>query len=241
MATTKIDQTLLGFSRYLDDLAGEELRFAGKVQHLAVMRREVALIQAAKAPIWDTLKGLYESGRVPTFDGRVLKSTAPTPVTTKRAVPSAVIKKREPRMWEAARVLSPYVSVKAVGIDEHITQTEAERAVGTLPTFDDPRYPDQVARAYLAFPKQQPIKDRIEVLAAELRAIAARFAWDGTARVFDDGWTVALTQLKYDSDRLRDISPELWEKLAVETRVGGTTRLYFGRPGVDDDADDDGE
>lgn len=238
MATTKNDAsialTLDAFSAHLNDLAGENLAFAVDVRRLAVLRRELALIEAAKAPLRDTLKELYASGRVAEFGGRVFKQIAPTPVTVKRSVPSALIKKREPRLWAAARVLSPYVSVKPVGLDEQVTQTRAELAVGTLPGFNDPRYPDQVAQAYLSFPKVAPIKDQVDVIASRLRAVAARFDWDGTAREFADGWKLALTQLKYDSDRLRDISPELWEKLAVQTQVGGVQRFYFGRPGVDD-------
>lgn len=221
--------TLDQFDATLDAHAGVPVMFAATVRELAKVRAARAVVSAHRKAALDVLKAHYAAGNRLLPGGRVrLRMSIPTPVITKRTVPSDRVKKLDRRLWAAARVPAPFVAIKPCESELLMINARAEVAVGELPepvTIHN-GLPRAVA-AYQSAPAVAPWTREEELLVDRLRTIGTKYQWDGLPIKFADQWNVGLARLTYDSERLRQIAPEQWEQLAIPTQVGGYVRLVI--------------
>lgn len=233
-------ETLQEFSDLIDAHMGAKVGFADHVTGLYLVRADLASIKAARKTANDRVKELAALGET-RGGGYEVRQSAPTPVVVKRAVPSAAVQKLDKALWAAAKVPTPFVQVKP-----HPT---APAAVSSLRL---PRMPERggLAAVIEHLKVNLPgLKDLTEVQQDHLDAldkIGANAGWDGLPIEFADRWLVSLRRLQYDSERLREIAPEAWERLAVSKPTGGITRTYLARldggaDSFDESVDLDGE
>ncbi|URM86159.1 hypothetical protein SEA_BIGGITYBASS_59 [Gordonia phage BiggityBass] len=177
-------------------------------------------------------------------DARAVKrrEVAPEPKWT---VPSAVAKKAAPQVWArakrtASRVATTPPKTLAVPtvaqLDMRLPAVPAEgerwelrRIVDNYEDASDVPYAsdEDAAKARLV----EYSTDRLGFVPPELRGDPGIEPpmWDGTPIVFGDGWKVGLTVTQYDADVLREIAPELWEKLAVQVTPASYETVYVSR------------
>ena len=99
--------------------------------------------------------------------------------------------------------------------------------------------------AVLAY-KEAPAWQRLKALReaeqetlGRLEKLAAEFGWDGDLKVFADGWSVQLKRQQYSSEALAAVAPDVFEKLAVVKVKQAPARVYVGKPGDTDGAEDE--
>lgn len=228
------------FSKAVDEHYGAPLGFAPAVRRLWLVRAQLAVITKRRQAIFALVKDHYAAGnRVAAVDGASihLRMTRPAPVVVKKAVPSAVIKKHDKKLWEAARVRAPYVTTIAPLVaDDTVLPNPA-----ALPAVPDAGDLPSLVRAYRAVPKTDGLTSEETDAVDALEKIAANTSWDGQAISFTDGWGVGLVQLRYSSDRLAEIAPDVYEQLAVETTTGGSQRVIIAGSTDPEDTELDGE
>ena len=97
--------------------------------------------------------------------------------------------------------------------------------------------PEEAVRTHRDHPAWKRIKLLRQVeqdTIAALEKLGAEFGWDGDAQVFSDGWTVQLNRVQFSADKLRELEPEVFDRLAV-TKVRATSpRVYIGQISSDD-------
>ena len=242
---TPIAPSLDAFSdrvaQFYDEIGQPDPKFADLVRAYVTDKRIVDVLSARRKMIMDEIKPYAERGATVLYGDRLLKRSKPTAVVTKRAVSSAQVSKAHPRLWEAAKVPTSYVSFSLSERDQRMAVARADMAVGTAdPALRPGMRLDDLAALYMAVPKSKPTRQRLDNVLSTINGVAAMAAWDGLLVTFDDGASLQLKRLQYSSDQLKIIAPELWESLAVESTTGGVQRWYFGNA-HGDDYDDDAE
>lgn len=216
--------TLDQFSANLDAAVGRPQSFAATVRLLASVRHELSAVTAHRKTIFEVLKAHFERGDARPDDGsdRMLRITKPAAVHRK-GVPSAVIKKRDKALWEAARVIAPYVQAAP-------PKTFVARAVEGLPPVPDGRNLATTMAAYAALaPRIKQLSEAETAVVDTLKKIGADTGWDGMPQAFADGWKVSLNHLVYSSERLEQIAPAVFAELAVESVSAPSGHVYIGR------------
>lgn len=212
--------------------------FAATVQALWVARQRIAALERARKEAYEQVKVAYDSGTRLAAGWEIRVSRGGQPEVY-RAVDSAEVKKRAPAAYAAARTLVRRVSV-----------TAPKGAEPPLPKDRVPRLPKVVTaeaamRAYKSedFGLLKQLRDDETDLVGRLEKIAADAGWDGEEIVFADGWKAATHRRQFSGERLREIDPDTWNKLAVTKVRENRPRVYVAKPGADDDGavDLDGE
>lgn len=239
---TKVAPTLAQFATSLDLAAGRTTGFTDAVAALASVRARKAVVTERRKAVFAVITEHYERDDRVAGDGLVLRKTVPNPGRVVRSVSAAAIKKHDSRLWQAARVATPYVQVKAPAAEAVMLAHRADLAVGSLPPVPPPHTPlATLAQWYQALsPKDLTAEETAAV--GRLRTIGEAVGWDGLPVEFSDGWKVSLAQLSYSDEKLREIAPVAWEALAVERVVGAAEgHVYLGRVGADGVVDLDAE
>lgn len=230
-------ETLAQFSQELDDHAGQPVGFDVLVRTLYTSRAQLKQLEEARKEVFEHVKRAYEVGhRV--VGGYELKVSNPAPGEPYRAVSSAEVKKLAPAAWRRAQAVVPRVSVQA-----------PQAVAAAVPVLDVPESggfmpPEEAVRTHRDHPAWKRIKLLRQVeqdTIAALEKLGAEFGWDGDAQVFSDGWTVQLNQVQFSADKLRELEPEVFDRLAV-TKVRATSpRVYIGQISSDDNDEIDGD
>lgn len=226
---SKTPVSLDQFDANLDAQVGARQEFAATVRGLAAVRHELAGVQARRREIFEVIKAHFERGDCRPSDGsdRMLRITKPAAVHRKTA-PSAVVKKRDKALWEAARIVTPYVQAAP-------PKTHIQRAVEGLPGVPDGRDLAVTMAAYqLLAPRIKQLNLAEEAAVDALKKIGANTGWDGLPQEFADGWKVSLVHLQYSSDRLAEIAPQLFAELAVESVSAPAGHVFIGRVGSEE-------
>lgn len=206
--TTHSDLTLDQFDAQLNDHAGEAVGFADTVRRLRAVRANLTAGETRRKELREVVAAAHDAGAGRTNKWRVAVFTGPT--RPKPGVPSAVLKKHNPRLWDRARVLTPWVTVTAPPTADPVDRElwlPPEPGRGSLdPVFDGL---SRLSAGMADFRREEnELKDR-------LRDIAHDNGWNGLPIVMADRWTVGLTTLRYSSDALRELDPETFDRLAV--------------------------
>lgn len=244
MATKKSarqeSMTLAEFDRAVNEHAGSNQAFAATVVALYNVRHEAALVAERRKECFERLKSCFARGERVAADhsGRLLRQTAPGEPKVVRSVPSAVIKKCSPTLWEQAKEPVPYVQCKPPA-------KWPVAAVEPLPEAPPENAPLAAALdAYEALaPRAKALREMEEELVDRLKKIGANNGWDGLPIEFADGWQVSLARMQYSSDKLARIAPETFAALAVETTQQRAPVVYVAKrgEGLAEDEEDDGE
>ncbi|URC18173.1 hypothetical protein SEA_ZENTENO07_72 [Mycobacterium phage Zenteno07] len=199
------------------------------VVRLHDIRAIVARLDTRRKDIYAEVKTRFHRGTSVVYDtsipsgGYYLRETT-TQVTRYRAVESAVVKKARPELWEAARTRKPWVQVKAPDGYEvpDLGALRLPPAGAMLRTLDA----NTLMRHYKApvFEQISALKGEEKHITGVLSLLGAQGHLDDEQR-FADGWAVTLARLEFDSEKLRRLDPEAWERMAVEKSKGGVTRL----------------
>lgn len=228
-------------AQFFVDAGHADPKFADMVRLYVHDKRVIDVVAARRKAIMEEIKPFAERGATVRFGDRILKQTKPTAVKIERSVSSAQVSKAHPRLWEAAKMPTPYASFALNERNDALIVARVHEAVGSA---DVPLQPgmrlDDLASMYLSEPSTKELVKRKDITMAKLDDIARLAMWDGLPVTFTDGGSVQLKRLQYSSDQLRIIAPELWETLAVEKSTGGVQRWYFGNV-HGEDRDDDGE
>lgn len=242
MTATKYQDTLIEFDQKLNAFARREMGFAQTVTNLAHVRARMSVITDRRKEVFDVVKAWHAEGQQTSVPGIELRQTKPAEMSRVRAVPAGVIKKRDPKLWAASRVVKPRVSVKPPKFAAAAIRDAAVLAVGPLPACADGASLDEAVIAYRSMPGMGELKEHEQKYIDHLKLCATIGQWDGLPIEFRDGWEFGLSSLQYDSERLRVIAPGLWEQLAVDSERGGNSRVIVGKIGADDlDGDADSE
>lgn len=239
------DVTLAQFSAEVDDHLNASVGFADHV--LGLHRCRIIGKQISE---WRKLTGLqmavaYERGESRASVGGAvyeLRRSAPSAVKVTRNAPSAEVKKASPTLWKAAHTIKPFATVKSDPLHPRRVDVPEGLQLPPLPTSEDSLA--TIIERRKAAPTDGALRDEEQEHIEALEKIAANAGWDGLPIEFSDRWLVGLRRLQYDSDRLREVDPAAWERLAVVKPTGGTTRLYVAEIGVmeaDGAVDLDGE
>ncbi|AGU92019.1 hypothetical protein ADAWI_60 [Mycobacterium phage Adawi] len=233
-------ETLAQFNRELIEYCGHDPGFDQLVQTLFSTRAAIKQLADARKNLFEHVKGYYrgQDVAVPGTD-YVIRETAPGEATTYRAVSSADAKKADPAAWRRAQVMTGFVQVKAPAA---VAAAVPEEAVPELCRLDKGVGLTEAVAAY----KEAPAWTRLKELRAveqetlgRLEKLAADFGWDGDLKVFADGWSVQLKRQQYSSDVLAAVDPELFDRLAVVKLRQAAARVYVGKPGDADGAEDE--
>ncbi|AOT27278.1 hypothetical protein KNT58_gp61 [Mycobacterium phage Fortunato] len=232
-------ETLAQFNRELIEYGGYDPGFDGLVETLYATREAIRQLAGARKNLFEHIKG-YHRGADVAVPGTeyVVRQTEAGPATTYRAVSSAAAKKADPAAWRRAQVLTGFVQVKApaavaaaVPVEDVPALCHLEKGVGLT----------EAVAAY----KDAPAWARLKELRAvesetlgRLEKLAAEFGWDGDLKVFADGWSVQLKRVQYSSDALAVVDPELFDRLAEVKLRQAAPRVYIGKPGDTDGAED---
>jgi hypothetical protein len=235
-------ETLAQFSAKLDAHFGEPVGFADAVTQLYITRRKAAHLKAARKPFHEQCKGGYALGhRVIPGTGYQIKQRSPGEPTTYKAVESATAKAANKQAWLRAHIEVPYVQVSPPAAVAEALRGEIEVAV---PSIGSCRTLAQAAVTYKEHPAWEQLA-QLRLAEAELidtlDKIGANAGWDGGVdepEVFADGWVVRLRRTQFNSDRLAEVAPDVFNQLAV-TKVRQSPGAIVITP-VDEDDDDDG-
>lgn len=226
-------ETLDEFSAALDDHLNADVGFADAVRDLWVTRQRLANLESARRETFEHVKTAFHTGTrvVGEFE---LRETARREPEVYRAVEAAVVKKHAPAAYAAARTLVSRVSVSA-----------PRGSADLVPRDRVPKLPKTVTaeaavRAYKSdlFSLIKLLKSEEVDLLGRLEKIAAEAGWDGTEQVFADGWKAALKREQFSGERLREIDPDLWDRLAVTKVREQQPRVYLAKRGEVDEAVD---
>lgn len=234
-------ETLAQFSAQLDAHFGEPSGFADTVMALYVVRAQIARLTRHRQACSSALRIQHDRGvsRVLGSGGTPweLRVSKPTAVVTKRYAPSDRVKKADAKLWAAAKVPKPFLQVKSHPVRPLRVEVPAD--ISTSSTVDvyglEPR---DLVEHIKGLPPMAPLKETEQAHHDALDKIAANAGWDGLPIEFADFWLVGLRRVQFDSDRLREIDPDAWERMAVDKQYGGTTRLYIANLGGADASDD---
>lgn len=208
-------ETLDQFSATIDAHLGHPVGFAEAVRRLHVVRRQRAQIKAARDAVLEQLRGGYDTGhRVVVGTEYELWRPEQKPAKVYRAAESAVVKKADAKAWQSAQVAARWVQVKPppgeAAVPEVAVPVLAKSTSLAIATVTYKEHPAWKHGAALA-------AEADDIIAA-LDKIGADCGWDGgvdEADVFADGWSVRLWRKQFDSDRLREVDPALWDKVAT--------------------------
>lgn len=222
MPKPTINQTLSAFSDEVDEYLGRNAGFGSTVQGLAEARAQLRAVEAARAAYYDRLKAEQQRGCefVITDDRKVRLALMERPKQTRRSVPADRVKKYDQRLWQKAKAVVPFVQAKAphwakpdaVGYARRVVRP-ADTLVTLVNGYDDAR------------PVLVELRETEADLVARLGDIGDEAGWDGLPLIFTDEWVVSLRREQYSSDRLREIEPDLWNRLCVETVVEPAPQL----------------
>ncbi|AYP70051.1 hypothetical protein I5G62_gp65 [Mycobacterium phage CRB2] len=225
---TVYDETLAEFSRALDSHLHRPAGFAEAVLELHRIRRTRAILRERRSEIFSRLREHAERGntfvRISDTEAYELRRTTPAAQTVTKTVTSAAAVKAGAGLWEAARVITPYVQVKS--------------PVGAVPDLPLPAMPEVppsgvslagAVAAYRSVPKDAELRNQEEEIITALEKIAADAGWDGEPVTFGDGWVVGLRRKEYSSDQLKANDPAAWDALATPVIKGGHSRLYLAK------------
>lgn len=241
--TAALPVTLSQFSDQLDRDLGRRAEFASTVRELYVTRTQLAYLREARRPLFERIVAGYDDGhRIVTGSGYELRCTAAGVPMVYRAVDSAAAKKADKVAWAAAAVEVPYVSAKAPGlVDEQFRAALSEWNLNGLTDFNTAPSLTLAAavRAYKEHPAWAQLKGlrAVEVtLVTELTALRddPRVDWDGMALTFADGWSASVVRRQYSSERLAEVAPALFERLAVTKVKAAAAHVYVAREGSGD-------
>ena len=230
-------ETLAQFSQELDDHAGQPVGFDVLVRTLYTTRAQLKQLEEARKEVFEHVKRAYDIGhRV--VGGYELKVSNPAPGEPYRAVSSAEVKKLAPAAWRRAQAVVPWVSVQAPqAVAAAVPLLDVPESSGFMP-------PEQAVTTHREHPAWKRIKLLREVeqdTIGALEKLGAEFGWSGDAQVFADGWTVQLNRVQFSADKLREVDPEVFDRLAV-TKVRATSpRVYIGKISSDDTDEMDGD
>ncbi|AXN53338.1 hypothetical protein PBI_THONKO_66 [Mycobacterium phage Thonko] len=218
-----IDTTLADYAVRIRKQTDGLMMFDDVVLALAVAREKQRQIKELRAAAHARCKALAERGAAGAGPYRFVTTVR---TTTKTAVPSEKLKAAHPKLWAAARVRVPYVAVKPPkDVDLPVT-------LPRLPVCGRLAPPEQAAAIYLdpAYKNSLAlVKEDIEDAKAVLNEIADRIEWDGHALHFADGWRVTTSTLRYESDMLAVIAPDVFDALAEKrTTESETLRIVLG-------------
>lgn len=213
-------ETLTEFSAAVDEHYGKAMGLIDTVRTLAAARTDIARLEARRKEIGAVRDQRFKQGTTIVRTGRgdgVYLYTSSTTSARKKAVGSAAAKKADQALWLQARTWKPFVRAAA-----------PSGVVLPLGTYKLPPVPTRqhdmamVLSFYGApcFDVLSDLRERERTAVARLHQLRAQTDWDGAPITFADGWEIGLHRLQYDDEKLRQIAPELWERLAVMT--GGT-------------------
>lgn len=218
-------ETLAEFSAAVDDHYGKAMGLLDTVRTLAAARADIARLEARRKEIGAVRDQRFKQGTTIVRTGGgggVYLYASETASARKKAVSSAVAKKSNPALWDRARTWKPFVRAAA-----------PSGVVLPLGTYKLPPVPTNhhdmamVLSFYGApcFDALAGLRERENTAVARLHQLRDVTDWDGAPIAFADGWEVGLHRLQYDSDRLRQIAPALWDELAVMTGGTSSTRV----------------
>jgi hypothetical protein len=230
-------ETLAQFSGALDDHAGQPVGFDALVRKLYTTRAQLKQLEEARKAVFEHVKRAYDVGhRV--VGGYELKMTNPAPGEPYRAVSSAEVKKQAPAAWRRAQAVVPWVSVQApAAVAAAVPVLDVPDGSGFLP-------PEQAVLIHREHPAWQRIKLLREVeqdTIGALEKLGAEFGWDGDEQVFADGWHVQLNRVQFSAEKLRELEPEVFDRLAVTKTRAVSPRVYIGKISSDDMDEIDGD
>lgn len=233
------DVTLDEFETQLREYAGRDVGFADAVRDYWAASKQLAAVEAARKAVFERIKVEHAKGNtVVQFrpedelgPGKVLRQAKPSVRRVPATVPSARIKRWNGGLWKAARVPTSYMKVTA-------PPSARVAAPEGLAVPDDSAKLYDLLKAYEAMPSAAEFTEAKTDAKIRLAKIAADMGdWDGLPIEFADGWVVGTHALRYSSDKLREIAPDVWEKLADPPRdVETAGRVYVDdlKPGRDD-------
>lgn len=223
-------ETLAQFSADVDAYYERAVGFADAVTRLAVVRATARRAEQRRKDIYEEVKKRHAQGagfvaqRRGVSGGGYFVRTVTSRVSTKRAVPSAVIQKAHPELWEQARV-----RVNRLAVTPPKTIELPVRGLKLPPAGANLRLLDfaGVIESYKSplFDVLAALKDEETRVRGELEEIGQETDWSGEELRFADGWNVALWRMEYSDAQLAKIAPKVWDGLAVEKQTGGTSRL----------------
>lgn len=232
------DISLARFARQLDEHAGAAVGFDDLIEELAQTRITIGHLKRTRAELFEQIKGAHALGHTVVIGtGYELRLSVPSEPAMYRTVPSEVVKRVSVAAWRRAQAEVRFVSVKAPGAITERMAAAAERM--PVPDLRQVRTLATVVLAYKEHPAWETLRelrDRETETVERLDALAADFGWDGMPIIFADGWTAGLRRRQYSSERLAEIEPELFARLAVTKVAQKPAHVYVGRPG--DEGDD---
>ncbi|UXE04437.1 hypothetical protein SEA_FUNSIZED_66 [Mycobacterium phage Funsized] len=231
------DETLAEFSSAVDAHLGRPAGFARAVADLADVRARIKRIEERRSSIYRELEQRHRARGggpvlVPSSRGGepwVLRRTN-AKVSVTRTVPAEIAKKADRAVYEAARVAKAKLRL----VPPPLWRGSGD--VDKLPALPNPGT-DTGAVIALYRAKQFDVLAELRQLEDDARLaldkIAADCGWDGGETngpiLFADGWEIGLRTREYSADRLREIDPALFDRLAVtKERAAGTRIMVVG-------------
>jgi hypothetical protein len=229
-------ETLAAFGQLLDNHAGEEVGLAAAVETLYAARYQARALAAARKVLLEKVKAAHALGVV-SVPGTpyLLKETSPGRAQQYLAVPSNVAKSANKPAWQRAHVAKSWAQVQPP-----VVAAARLQAAVTLDIPDVSRM-STLTLAATAY-REHPAWERLKKLYAEektakerLEKIAADHGWDGLPLTFADGWVIGLRREQYSSERLAEIEPEMFDRLAELKIKQFGPRVYVALPDEDDE------
>ena len=244
MSTRKAPAKKAASAAPLPKFANQVEPFRQTVITLATTRAQIAQLSKARKAIHERLNDAYERGVRELRGGYTLKQTSAGEGSEYLAVSSAAAEKADKAAWQRAKMPKPFVQAKPPEQLAAVLRND-QWVAHIAPELPENADIEQAAAVYREHPAWDVLKQLRELEAEcveRLDKLGAEFGWDGLPLVFSDGWTVGLKRMQFDSDRLYLVAPELFDRLAeVKVRNNGQ-RVYIGKIGENDEADEiDGE
>ncbi|AWN04262.1 hypothetical protein FDJ57_gp61 [Gordonia phage Sour] len=212
--------------------------FAALVEQLWRIRQEKAAIQERRKEIYAMLAPRFAKGDIASGHDHVLKQRVVKPRRQPPKVSAAVVKKTRTTLWERSRVPVERVAATAPG------RLTIDRAALKLPAVPDRRA--TLIRIETALEKasyaehaerEKHAKEVLQRYAVEHLGYVplgerdnpedCGDGWSGEPIEFADGWKVGLTAVQFSEERMKQLDPEMWKKLAVSTMSNEVTTYYF--------------
>ncbi|AEJ92826.1 hypothetical protein SEA_FOZZIE_66 [Mycobacterium phage Fozzie] len=225
LSKTVRPDTLGEFSIAVDEYFGREVGLYETVVNLAAVRFDIARLSERRSQLFDEIKARHARGQrlanLGGGGGRVYLYESVARRAPKRSVPSAVIKKADPKLWEAAKDWAPFV--RAGAPKSIIDNGELPHGSYRLPPPPHVRDDlDTIVQRYRSevFDEIRRLGQRESEIVDALNKIRDTTDWDGSPILFADGWEVATRRWQYSSDKLKEIAPGIWDRLAQESGGG---------------------